>query len=87
MASAAREELIGMKVKVVNSKNKYSIGMEGTIVDETQNTLTISTSRGKKRLLKEQVTIEVTNNGKTAMPGNLLLKRPEDRIRMKIGER
>ena len=75
-----------MKVTVINSKNKFTIGLEGKIIDETQHTLTLLTARGRKRLLKEQVTLEITDNGKKSIPGKALAKRPEDRIRMRLGK-
>jgi len=45
-------ELIGLQVKVVKHKDKKQEGMEGTVVDETKNTLVINTSKGLKKIIK-----------------------------------
>ncbi len=52
-------DLIGKKIKVVDATNKSLIGIEGVVVDETKNLLIVETSKGRKKLLKEQITIEV----------------------------
>ena len=81
-----RGELIGMKAKVIDSTNKDTVGIEGTIIDETLHTITIKTRQERKRLLKAQVTLEITGSGTSVVQGTMLLKRPEDRVRMKPGE-
>ena len=59
-------DLIGKEIKVVDAKNKTLVGISGVVVDETKNTLVVETSKGRKTLLKEQVTVEV--DGQTFKP-------------------
>jgi len=51
--------LIGKRVKVKNALNKSLIGISGTIVDETKNMLLLQTKKGKKKLIKKQVELEI----------------------------
>lgn len=39
---------IGLSVKIINSSQRKTIGLQGTIVDETKNTLSIETEDGKE---------------------------------------
>jgi len=75
-------EFIGLKAEVVDSRNKANIGIKGKIVDETRNTLVIETSRGRKKLMKENITVMVMfDNKKIKIRGKLLVGRPEERIK------
>lgn len=77
-----KHELIGTKVKVVNSSNKALIGINGKIMDETRNMLTIECNGNLKRLIKSQVILQLNYKGKEyQMNGKLLINRPEDRIK------
>ncbi len=51
--------LIGKRVKVKNALNKSLIGISGIIVDETKNMLLLQTKKGKKKLIKKQVELEI----------------------------
>ena len=68
------QEIIGKTIKVVDSKNKDNIGIEGKITDETKSTIVVR----KKRLFKKNITI-ILNNKK--VKGTRLLKRSEERIK------
>ncbi len=46
-------ELIGLTVDVVKSHDMSQIGIHGTIIDETKNTLLIRTEEGTKRVAKD----------------------------------
>ena len=75
-------ELIGLNAVIVDSKNKANIGIKGKVIDETRNMLVIETSKGKKRLMKENITIEVMFDKKRIrIKGRLLVGRPEERIK------
>lgn len=76
-----RQELVGRDVKVVEADNESLLGIAGTVVDETKQTLRVRTDRGEKTLLKEQVTIEVDGH---RIRGNLLTQRPEKRTRLRM---
>jgi len=75
MAKIWKKEIIGKKTKVVDSKNKSLVGMNGNIIEETKNTITLS---NKKKLLKSHVTLEIDGE---IIEGKMLQKKPEDRIK------
>ncbi|MAG47796.1 hypothetical protein CL617_04275 [archaeon] len=50
--------LIGSKIKVKDSKNKTLIGLQGKVIDETKNTITIEHNNKVKKLIRSQVKIE-----------------------------
>jgi ribonuclease P protein subunit POP4 len=80
-----RHELIGLSCKVISSKNKSQIGIEGEIIDETMKTLVIETPKGRKRIEKKGTIFEITlNDKKIYIDGNYIYGRPEDRIKKKI---
>lgn len=80
-----RHELIGLKVKVVEAKNPYQIGIEGEVIDETRNMLILQTSRGIKKLPKSQCvfSFSLPSGEKVKVDGKLLEARPEDRVKKK----
>jgi len=51
--------LIGKKIKVKNALNKSLLGISGEVVDETKNMLLLQTKKGKKKIIKKQVEIEI----------------------------
>jgi len=75
-------ELVGLKVKIVASRNSSNIGKEGKVVDETRNMLVLKDDKeGIKRYIKEENTFEfISDKRKVRVKGSLLSKRPEDRI-------
>ena len=46
-------ELIGLKVSVLSCLDKNQRGLRGTVIDETKNTIKISTGNGVKSLIKK----------------------------------
>jgi ribonuclease P protein subunit POP4 len=81
-----RHELTGLLVKVADSKNPANKGIEGTVVNETRNTLVIETRKGEKTLLKGQCTFifELPGGEKVKVDGEILVARPEDRLKKKL---
>ena len=80
-----KEELIGLTVKIIDSKNLQNINIEGKIVDETKNMIIIETKQGEKKLIKNQNTFEIGfENGREVIEGSLLVARPQDRIKFKV---
>ena len=81
-----RHELISLKCKIAESTNKSIIGVEGIVIDETRNTLTLETKKGIKNFIKEQcVFIFTLDSGeKVRVKGKLLVSRPEDRIKKRL---
>ncbi len=85
-ANLVRHELIGMKVKVKKSTNKSQIGLQGTVIDETYNTIKIET-KGKEKTLAKSTSIFIftlPNGKRVEVDGKLLVSRPEDRIKKKF---
>ncbi|MEM1657658.1 MAG: ribonuclease P protein component 1 [Candidatus Jordarchaeales archaeon] len=84
-ANLIRHELIGLKVKVAESLNNNLVGLTGTIVDETRNTIKLRCESGEKIIPKEVCIFmfELPNGNKIEVDGRLLNGRPEERIKMK----
>lgn len=80
LQNLARHELIGLKAKVVEAKNKAAVGINGMITDETQKTLEID---GKK-VFKAGSLFEFQLNGdKVKVDGDEISGRPWERIKKK----
>ncbi|MEM5872771.1 MAG: ribonuclease P protein subunit [Candidatus Aenigmatarchaeota archaeon] len=82
-----RHELIGLKVKILDSKNKSLKKIKGIVVDETYNTIIIEKKNKKRKVVPKKSTIflfELDNNKKVKVLGDILIGRPEDRIKKKF---
>ncbi len=80
-----RHELIGLKISVFESSNKSNIGINGVVVDETKNTLTIKTNEGLKKLAKENSTFMFKlGDVKVKVDGKRIAAKPENRIKIKV---
>ena len=78
----ARSELIGLEAEIVEAKNKSLIGLKGLIIDETKNTIVIEKDGMAKKVIKSQVTLNITLEDQTfQIDGNILVGRPEDRLK------
>jgi len=76
-----RHELIGLECEVVAAVNKSSVGIRGTIKDETMKTIQV----GSKIIFKKGSVFRLALNGKKIdVEGDQLLARPEDRIKKKV---
>ncbi|MEM3215673.1 MAG: ribonuclease P protein subunit [Candidatus Micrarchaeaceae archaeon] len=74
-------ELIGLKARVVEHKDKKQKGLHGIVIDETKNTLIINTSKGIKKVIKANATFRFYASGKSFLvQGNEINFRPEERI-------
>jgi ribonuclease P protein subunit POP4 len=82
MANVLSHELIGLRAKIVTSTQPGLVGVGGTVVFETKNTLTIRSGNSTKIIPKAAAKkIEVmTQNGACFISGSSLIARPEDRI-------
>ncbi|AGK60156.1 ribonuclease P protein subunit Rpp29 [Archaeoglobus sulfaticallidus PM70-1] len=75
-------ELIGLECEVVDSPNRYEVGLAGEIVDETMKTLLIRTDRGYKRIAKADRKFKLrVGDSCVELDGNLIAYRPEERIK------
>ncbi len=53
-------ELIGSVIEVIDSRNKYLIGIKGKVIDETRNIIIIEDENNKiKKLIRSQVKIKM----------------------------
>lgn len=80
-----RHEIIGLKAEVVQATHpEYKCN--GSITDETRNTITIETKNGKKILPKNCIflKIKLPDGAVVKIDGKLLVARPEDRIKKKF---
>lgn len=76
-------EFIGLRVKVTKSANSSYVGILGTIVDETRNTLVIRDEEKKRIVAKNQAVLEITlpDSAVVEIDGKYLVGRPEDRLK------
>jgi ribonuclease P protein subunit POP4 len=81
-----RHELIGLEVEVVGSTNKFHIGIKGLVVDETKNLLIIETSNGIKKIQKKGTNFMfiIPDGKKVKVDGIKILKKPEERVKLKV---
>ena len=75
---SARIALVGETLEVVKSENQPLVGLSGKVIDETKNTIRISSQKGIKTLIKDQVTIKLNNK---TIDGKKLSGRIESRIK------
>ena len=77
-----RHELIGLEVEVVKGNNLSQVGIKGKIVEETRNTLIVSTDKGEKKLLKKEVILKIKLKDELVeVDGERLVGKPEERIK------
>jgi len=81
-----RHELIGLKVEIVKSSNRFQVGLNGLVVDETKNLLTIETEKGIKKIQKKGTDFMfiIPSGKKVKVSGTLITKRPEERVKLKV---
>ena len=79
-------EFIGLKVHVTSLKNK-SLNLNGTIIDETKNTIKIEDENNREKIIPKRdsnFVFEIPNGEKIEINGNILSIRPEDRIKKRF---
>jgi len=78
----ARDELIGLDVKIVKSTDPSWVGKEGQIIDETKNTFLIKIKDQEKTIAKKTSVFEFKyNDKKITIPGIIIAYKPWDRIK------
>lgn len=74
-------ELIGLRVRVLRCADRKQVGLRGTVVDESKNTLVVDTGNRLIRLVKATSTFRFYAGRKSfIVNGNEINFRPEDRI-------
>lgn len=82
-----RHELIGLKVKILDAKNKSLKKISGIVIDETYNTLIIEKKNKKRKIVPKKGTVflfYLENGKKVKVIGDVLIGRPEDRLKKKF---
>lgn len=81
-----RHELIGLNVEIIDSSNKFHVGIKGMVVNETKNLLIIETKKDLKRIQKKgtKFVFTIPNGRKFKVNGTRITARPEDRIKLKV---
>ena len=82
-SNVVQHELIGLETKVVKSSNLNVVGIQGRVVEETRNTLTILHNDNRKVVIKDTAIFEFVLPDGTIVEidGKLVMGRPEDRIK------
>jgi len=73
--------LVGRRAKVISSTDPTQVGMEGTVVDETAHTLTISSALGRRVVPKAISTFAFYLPGEVVVKGSEIALSPEDRLK------
>lgn len=77
-----RLEFIGLEVEVVSSRHPGYLNVRGVVVDESKNTLTISTAAKEVVVPKPGNEFRFTYEGdRITVNGSEIQHRPEDRIK------
>ena len=81
-----QHELIGLKARVVGSSHLGYVGIEGQVIDETRNTLTIMHKNKKRIVIKKTAVFDFTTPEGTVVEtdGKNITGRPEDRVKNRI---
>jgi len=84
-----QNEFVGLRVKVVKSTNLGYIGISGKVIDETRNTLVIRHKNDDKVIVKNVAVFHFTAPDGTIVEvdGNVILGRPEDRVKKRLRRR
>jgi RNase P/RNase MRP subunit p29 len=82
MRTLAKGELIGLRVRVSRHPDPTITGCEGTVIDETMNTLSVGVD-GKVRVVqKKGASFEFLRDGHAVtLEGSTIAFRPEDRTK------
>jgi len=87
--AVVRGEFIGLNAKVVKSSNPSYVCISGRVTDETRNTLVIRHRNEDKVIVKETAVFQFTlpNGTVVEIEGNIILGRPEDRVKKRLKRR
>ena len=79
-----RHELIGLEVRVTDSSGTRT---NGSVIDESRNTLTVDVSGFEKKFIKDQCVFSFllpVSKKWVKVDGRVIVARPEDRIKKKL---
>jgi ribonuclease P protein subunit POP4 len=80
-----KHELIGLKTVIAGSSNSILVGTRGHVVDETRNTVKLSTKSGVKVIPKDVAVFrfKLPDGTSVEVDGTRLIGRPENRLKAK----
>jgi len=70
--------LLGKQVEVIQSSNRYEVGIKGLVIEDTKNTIKVRTKNGVKILIKNSIILTINDK---KIDGNLLIWKEEERIK------
>ncbi len=76
-----KREFIGKQSKVVSTRDPSYEGLQGTIMDETKESLDIYDGERVRKILKNNVSLEVFFPEPLVIQGGWIRMRPEERIK------
>jgi ribonuclease P protein subunit POP4 len=74
-------DLIGLNVRIAVSTDPTQIGILGNVVDETANTLTVSTTRGEKMIPKRNSRFSFYLPQEVMVDGSEISFSPDERLK------
>ncbi len=75
---------MGLMMEVEDSSNKDMIGLRGRVVDETRNTFVIETEQSEEKRIPKAGNVfifSLEGGVRARVRGDMLIARPEDRIK------
>jgi len=79
-----RHELIGLKVKIKDSRQPSLKGIGGLVIDETMNTLTLQKEDREMVIPKSTTQLSfILGKKEVTVDGKIIVGRPEERIKVK----
>jgi ribonuclease P protein subunit POP4 len=82
-----RHELVGLWVRVARSTHQGFTGLEGKVVNETKNTLTLEDGEGREKMIPKKTStfqFKLPDGGTVEIEGRIIVSRPEDRIKKRF---
>jgi ribonuclease P protein subunit POP4 len=70
--------LLGKQVEVIQSSNRYEVGIKGLVIEDTKNTIKVRAENGVKILIKNSIILMINDK---KIDGNLLIGKEEERIK------
>ena len=83
LTTTSEYDLIGQDISITNSKNKEIVGIEGKVIMESKNMITLETENGKKNIPKDICQFS-NSQGLLETDSTKLSKRPHERMEILV---
>ena len=83
LTTTSEYDLIGQDISITNSKNKEILGIEGKVIMESKNMITLETESGKKNIPKDICQFS-NSQGLLETDSTKLSKRPHERMEILV---